>query len=109
MGGKDKKKDKDKKKKKDKGGSGPGVGTVVAVAAVGVAAVGVAAVGATVIGVGGYMAYQSHEAKQQDNSPLKLKIRVISASNLQAADRGGKIFFTFVSSFQSLNFIFRNQ
>ena len=34
------------------------------------------------------MAYQSHEASVQDKSPVKLKIKVISASNLQAADSG---------------------
>merc|ERR1712137_1012044 len=95
--GKDKKKDKknkDKKNKdkKDKGKKSSGLTTGQKVALGGAAAIalaGVAAVGATAIGVGGYKIYQSQQGAEQDKSPLKLRIRVVSGHNLIAADSGG--------------------
>jgi len=100
MGGKDKdkKKDKDKNKnknkdkdkKKDKNKSSFSTGQKVALGgAAAIALAGVAAVGATVVGVGGYKIYQSQQGEAQDKSPLKLRIRIISGHNLQAADSGG--------------------
>ena len=83
MGHKDKKHK--SKKHKDKKHKGPGVGSVIAVGTVAVAAVGVA-LGTVAVG---YLVYKNHESHKQDQSPTKLRITVISASCLQAADRGG--------------------
>lgn len=97
---KDKKKNKDKKdkdKKKKNKNSGMSTGQKVALGgAAAIALAGVAAVGATAVGVGGYKIYQSQQGEAQDKSPLKLHAHVISGSNLQAADSGGKHkFFNF--------------
>lgn len=56
----------------------------------GVGAVAAVAAGVGALAVGGYYLYDSHEAKQQNESQLKLHFRALSGHGLKSEDIGGK-------------------